>query len=61
MGVFRIYSDNRSEVFNRFLMIFYHLISFGSFMDVTYVEGDSTNTESERENSLFKFLNSTVG
>jgi len=60
MGIFRIDSDNLGEVFNRFLVFFYHLIGFRPFMDVAYVYRDPSDTECERKNSFFKFLNPTV-
>jgi len=61
VSVLRVQLNHYVEVLNCLLVLFNHLIGFRTFMDVIKLVGVLVDTESQWENSFFKFFNSAVG
>ena len=60
MSVLGVASDDCCEVADCILMVVYHLVALGSFVQIPDVAGHSVDTPTERPNCLFKLLNPCI-
>jgi hypothetical protein len=60
VSVLGVHHNYCAEIFNRFIMEVYHLISLRSFMNIPEVTRHLFNTFCEGEDRLFKILLTTV-